>query len=67
MSGDDSTERELKLRHELANVVQQKKALQKLLRSASDQIEQLVESECAEDDKTGALQAAEKFRRAASL
>jgi len=65
MSDDDRTERELK--HELANVVQQKKALQKLLEKASDKIEELIDSECAEEDKTGALQAAEKFRRAASL
>jgi len=65
MSGNEKTERELK--HELANVVQQKKALQKLLERASDKIEELVEGECAEEDKAGALEAAEKFRRAASL
>lgn len=65
MPGTEMTERELK--HELANVVQQKKALQKLLQSASDKIEELVGGECADEDKAGALQAAEKFRRAASL
>ena len=65
MSGTDKTERELK--HELANVVQQKMALQKLLESASEKIEELVVSECAEENKAGALEAAEKFRRAASL
>ena len=65
MSADDNTERDLK--HELANVVQQKKALQKLLENASERIEELVSSECAEEDKAGALKAAEKFRRAASL
>ena len=65
MPGTEMTERELK--HELANVVQQKKALQKLLQSASEKIEELVGGECAEEHKAGALQAAEKFRRAASL
>jgi predicted RNase H-like HicB family nuclease len=65
MSDCEKTERELK--HELANVVQQKKALQKLLQSASEHIEELVGSECAEENKAGALQAAAKFRRAAEL
>jgi hypothetical protein len=65
MSGNEKTERELK--HELANVVQQKMALQKLLENASAKIEELVEGECADEDKAGALQAVEKFRRAASL
>jgi len=67
MSDNENTERELKLKHELANAVQQKQALQKLLASASEKIEELVEGECAEEDKAGALQAAERFRRAASL
>ena len=65
MSDQAKTEREL--RHELANVVQQKQALQKLLRSASDHIEELVGSECADENKAGALEAAAKFRRAAEL
>lgn len=65
MSDDHMTENELK--HRLANVVQQKQALQKLLERASDKIEELVVSECAEENKAGALEAAEKFRRAASL
>jgi hypothetical protein len=65
MSELERIERELK--HELANVVQQKKALQKLLESASAKIEELVGGGCAEEDKAGALAAAEKFRRAASL
>ncbi len=65
MSDFDRIERELK--HELANVVQQKKALQKLLQSASEKIEELVGSNCAAEDKAHALEAAEKFRRAASL
>ena len=65
MSGTEKSERELK--HELANVVQQKIALQRLLESASDKIEELVDGECAEEDKACAREAAEKFRRAASL
>ena len=65
MSDFERIERELK--HELANVVQQKQALQKLLACASAKIEELVDSECAEDTKAEALEAAEKFRRAASL
>ena len=65
MSGNHMTESELK--HQLANAVQQKQALQKLLERASDKIEELVGSECDEENKAGALEAAEKFRRAASL
>jgi hypothetical protein len=65
MSGDGNVERELK--HQLANAEQQKRALQQLLHRASDHIEELVEGECADEDKQGALKAAEKFRRAASL
>jgi hypothetical protein len=41
--------------------VQQKKALQKLLESASDHIEELVAKDGAEQDKAGALEAAAKF------
>lgn len=65
MSDFEKSESELK--HELANVVQQKKALQRLLESASDKIEALVDGECAEEDKAVAREAAEKYRRAASL
>ena len=65
MSDHERIEREL--RHELANAVQQKKALQKLLQSASDHIEDLVAKESAEQDKARALEAAAKFRRAAQL
>ena len=65
MSGDAESERELK--HQLANAEQQKRALQQMLHRASEHIEDLVESECADEDKEGALKAAEKFRRAASL
>jgi len=65
MTGQRDAESELK--HQLANAEQQKRALQQLLHRASAQIEELVEGECADEDKQGALEAAEKFRRAASL
>jgi hypothetical protein len=61
----DEPERDLK--HELANAEQQKKALQSMLERASDEIEDLVESDCGEGDKAAALKAAKRFRRAASL
>lgn len=62
---DDKTENELK--HELGNARQQKIALQHLLKKASEEIEELAESDCAETQKAEALKAAERFRRAASL
>ncbi len=65
MPSPGETERELK--HQLANAEQQKRALQQLLHRASEQIEELVEHECADEEKQGALKAAKRFRRAASL
>jgi len=62
---DGETERELK--HELGNAQQQKLALQHLLSKAVDEIEDLVESDCNDDQKTEALKAAARLRRAASL
>ena len=62
---DDMSAHELK--HELGNAQQQKKALQHLLGKASEQIEELVESDCDEANKQAALEAAERFRRAAEL
>ena len=62
---DSETVRELK--HELGNAQQQKIALQHMLEKASDEIEELADSDCAESQKTEALKAAERFRRAASL
>ena len=56
-----------KLKHELANAEQQKRALQHLLERASDEIEELVESECGEEDKAKAAAAEKRFRRASSL
>ena len=55
------------LKHELANAEQQKRALQHLLERASDEIEELVESECGEEDKAKAAAAVKRFRRASSL
>ena len=56
-----------KLKHELAHAEQQKRALQHLLERASDEIEELVESECGEEDKAKAAAAVKRFRRASSL
>ena len=55
------------LKHELANAQQQKKALQHLLDKASDELEELVASDCEEAKKEQALKAAERFRTAAKL
>ena len=63
MADDDKN----KLKHELANAEQQKRALQHLLERASDEIEELVESECGEEDKAKAAAAVKRFRRASSL
>jgi hypothetical protein len=56
-----------KLVHELRNVEQEKRALQHLLKRASDEIDELVESDCDPVVKDHASEAAGKFRRAASL
>jgi len=63
MSDDENA----KLKHELGNAKQEKRALQYLLDKASAEIEELVESDCDEEQKAKALKAAERFRRAASL
>lgn len=64
--GDDSSE-ERELKHELGNAKQEKAALQSMLARASDEIEALVVSDCSEPRKQQAIEAARKFRRAASL
>ena len=61
------TENERELKHQLANAEQQKRALQQLLQRACSEIEDLVTGGCSEEDKQGAIRAAEKFRRAAQL
>lgn len=58
---------ESQLKHKLANVEQQKMALQLMLKKASDEIEGLVEGECSEADKETARKAAERFRKASTL
>jgi len=55
------------LRHELNNVEQEKRAVQHLLKRASSQIEELVESDCDPAVKAKAVDAARRFRRAAEL
>ncbi|MEO6152156.1 MAG: hypothetical protein ABIT09_06335 [Croceibacterium sp.] len=60
-SNDTSAE---SLKHELANVSQQKLALQHLLGKATDKIEELVESDCDPEIKHQASLAAERFRQA---
>jgi hypothetical protein len=63
----DSEQSPEKLVHELRNVEQEKRALQHLLKKASDEIDDLVESDCDPAVKDKASQAASTFRRAASL
>jgi predicted nucleic acid-binding Zn-ribbon protein len=55
------------LKHELANAEQQKRALQHLLQRASDEIDELVKSDCDDEGKAKAKAAAKRFRRASSL
>lgn len=56
-----------KLAHDLANAEQQKRALQRMLERASDEIEELVESDCGDEDKVKAAAAVKRFRRASTL
>jgi hypothetical protein len=62
---DDESPRDLK--HELANAQARTRAAQHLLKKAADEIETLVEADCADEDKDRAMKAAEKFRRASSF
>jgi hypothetical protein len=55
------------LKHKLANAEQQKRALQHLLQRASDEIDELVNSDCDDEGKAKAAAAAKRFRRASSL
>ena len=61
------TDREEQLEHDLANVEQEKRALQGMLKKAVKQIDELVESDCDERVTGQAQQIAEKLKRAASL
>jgi hypothetical protein len=53
--------------HALRNAQAEKRALQHLLGRATDEIEELVDSDCEPETKEQASKAAERFRRAASL
>jgi hypothetical protein len=53
--------------HALRNAQAEKRALQHLLGRATDEIEELVESDCDPEAKEQASKAAERFRRATSL
>lgn len=65
MSDHEAEKRELK--HALGNEQQKKEALQGLLKRASEEIEDLAEADCEEEQKEHALNAAKTFRRAANL
>jgi hypothetical protein len=65
MSQENDSPRDLK--HELANAEAKTKAAQHLLKRAAEEIEDLVEADCEDAQKNQASQAAERFRRAASL
>ncbi len=55
------------LKHELANSEAKVRAAQHLLKRAAEEIEDLVEADCDDEQKNRASEAAERFRRAASL
>jgi ribosomal protein L9 len=61
------TDREAQLEHDLANVEQEKRALQAMLKKAAQQIDALVASNCDEHATQEAQQTADKLKRAASL
>jgi hypothetical protein len=65
MPQPDESPRDLK--HELANAEAKTRAAQHLLKRAAEEIEDLVEADCEDEQKNQASQAAERFRRAASL
>lgn len=55
------------LKHELANSEAKVRAAQHLLKRAAEEIEDLVEANCEDEQKNKASLAAERLRRAASL
>ena len=65
MPQDNESPHELK--HQLANSEAKVRAAQHLLKRAAEEIEDLVEADCEDGQKKAASQAAERFRRAASL
>jgi hypothetical protein len=64
MAGTDCEEQ---LEHYLANVEQEKRALQGLLTKAAKQIDALVDSDCEDRITAEARQTAARLKRAASL
>ena len=62
----EPTPKERELRHKLANIEQEKEALQGMLRGAASELEHIVASDCSDDAKDEALDAATKLRRAAA-
>jgi hypothetical protein len=65
MKQDSESQRDLE--HELANSEAKVRAAQHLLKRAAEAIEDLVEADCEEEQKTIASHAAERFRKAASF
>jgi hypothetical protein len=65
MPQDNESQRDLE--HELANEQAKTLAAQHLLKRAAEEIEDLVEADCEDAQKNRAIDAAERFRRAASL
>jgi hypothetical protein len=63
----DNAESPEQLLHSLRNAQAEKKALQHLLGRATDEIEELVESDCDPAVKEQAAKAAERFRRASEI
>jgi len=65
MAQDNESPRDLK--HELVNEQAKTLAAQHLLKRAAEEIENLVEADCAHEDTQRALKAAERLRKAATL
>lgn len=62
----EPTPKERELKHKLANIEQEKEALQGMLRGAASELEHIVEVDCSDEAKNEALDAATRLRRAAS-
>jgi hypothetical protein len=64
MPDDNESKRDLE--HELANSQAKVRAAQHLLKRAADEIENIVQTGCADEDADRALEAARRFRKAAT-
>ena len=62
----ERTPKERELHHKLANAEQEKEALQGMLRGAASELEHIVDTDCSDEAKDEALDAATRLRRAAS-